>query len=169
MNERPLVLVADDDEDILMLVRIRLERAGLRVVAAHDGEDALRLARELKPRLAVLDLAMPKLGGLDVLGALRDDGADTRVVAAHDGEDALRLARELKPRLAVLDLSMPKLGGLDVLGALREDGADTRVVLLTAKAQEADVERGYAAGADAYLTKPFSPAELVERVQALLN
>jgi len=121
MNERPLVLVADDDEDILMLVRIRLERAGLRVVSAHDGEDALRLARELKPRLAVLDL------------------------------------------------SMPKLGGLEVLGALRKDGADTRVVLLTAKAQEADVERGYAAGADAYLTKPFSPAELVERVQALLN
>jgi len=121
MNEQPLVLVADDDEDILMLVRIRLERAGLRVVAAHDGEDALRLARELKPRLAVLDL------------------------------------------------SMPKLGGLEVLGALREDGADTRVVLLTAKAQEADVERGYAAGADAYLTKPFSPAQLVARVQALLG
>ena len=121
MNEPPLVLVADDDEDILMLVRIRLERAGLRVVAAHDGEDALRLARELKPRLAVLDL------------------------------------------------SMPKLGGLEVLGALREDGADTRVVLLTAKAQEADVERGYAAGADAYLSKPFSPAALVERVQALLG
>jgi len=121
MNEQPLVLVADDDEDILMLVRIRLERAGLRVVAAHDGEDALRLARELKPRLAVLDL------------------------------------------------SMPKLGGLEVLGALREDGADTRVVLLTAKAQEADVERGYAAGADAYLSKPFSPAALVERVQALLG
>ena len=121
MNEQPLVLVADDDEDILMLVRIRLERAGLRVVAAHDGEDALRLARELKPLLAVLDL------------------------------------------------SMPKLGGLEVLGALREDGADTRVVLLTAKAQEADVERGYAAGADAYLTKPFSPAQLVARVQALLG
>jgi DNA-binding response OmpR family regulator len=121
MNEQPLVLVADDDEDILTLVCIRLERAGLRVVAAHDGDEALRLARELKPRLAVLDL------------------------------------------------SMPRLGGLDVLGALREERADTRIVLLTAKAQEADVERGYAAGADAYLTKPFSPAKLVERVQALLG
>jgi DNA-binding response OmpR family regulator len=121
MNEQPLVLVADDDEDILTLVRIRLERAGFRVVAAHDGEEALRLARELRPRLAVLDL------------------------------------------------SMPRLGGLDVLAALRGDGADTQIVLLTAKAQEADVERGYDAGADAYLTKPFSPAKLVERVQALLG
>jgi two-component system, OmpR family, phosphate regulon response regulator PhoB len=121
MTEKPLVLVADDDEDILALVRIQLERAGLEIVAAHDGEEALRLARERRPRLAVLDVSMPKLDGLEVLAALRDDGADMRVV------------------------------------------------LLTAKAQESDVERGYAAGADEYLKKPFSPAELLERVQSLLG
>ena len=80
MSEQPLVLVADDDDDILMLLRIGLQRVGLEVVVAHDGEEALRIARELKPRVAVLDVSMPNLDGLEVLGALRSDGAETRVV-----------------------------------------------------------------------------------------
>jgi DNA-binding response OmpR family regulator len=73
-NDRvPVLLVADDDEDVLMLVQLRLSRSGYEVVVARDGEEALRLAREKQPDLAVLDWMMPKASGLEVLRALRAD------------------------------------------------------------------------------------------------
>ena len=68
-----LVLCADDDEDILALVTLRLRRAGFDVVTAADGEEAVRVARERRPALAVLDVMMPKQTGYEVLAALRDD------------------------------------------------------------------------------------------------
>ena len=71
----PLVLVADDDEDILGLVSFRLERSGYEVAAAKDGEEALRLARELSPALVVLDVMMPRLDGYEVARRLREDEA----------------------------------------------------------------------------------------------
>jgi len=117
----PLVLVADDDEDILMLVTMRLRRDGWEVVQARDGAQALEAARERRPVVAVLDVGMPTLDGLGVVEALRAD----------------------------------------------PDLAEIRVLLLTAKAQEQDVRRGYEAGADAYVKKPFSPAELSARVREL--
>ncbi len=119
----PLVLVADDDEDILLLVTTRLRREGFEIVQARDGVEALALAREHRPALAVLDIGMPGLDGLEVLRELRAD---------------------------------------DTL-------AGTRVLLLTAKAQEQDVRRGYESGADAYVKKPFSPAELAAKVRELLE
>ena len=70
-NGAPVVLVADDDEDILSLVVFRLERAGYEVVQARDGEQALRLARDRQPELAVLDVSMPKLTGYEVTERLR--------------------------------------------------------------------------------------------------
>jgi DNA-binding response OmpR family regulator len=70
---QPLVLVADDDEDIRSLVSFRLTRAGYDVVEASDGEEALRLATERSPDLAVLDVMMPKLTGLEVTRLLRDN------------------------------------------------------------------------------------------------
>jgi DNA-binding response OmpR family regulator len=118
-----LVLVADDDDDILLLVTTRLRRDGFEVVQASSGDEALRLAREKRPRLAVLDIGMPGLDGLEVLEQIRAD-------------DELR---------------------------------DMRVLLLTAKAQESDVRRGFDTGADAYVKKPFSPAELSTRVRELLD
>jgi DNA-binding response OmpR family regulator len=118
-----LILVADDDDDILLLVTTRLRRDGHEVVQASRGDTALELAREVKPALAVLDVGMPGLDGMDVLAAIRADAS---------------------------------LAG-------------TKVLLLTAKAQESDVRRGYEAGADAYVKKPFSPSELSQRVQALLD
>ena len=72
-SDAPLVLVADDDDDILALVTFRLERSGCRVLRATDGAQALDLARELKPDLAVLDVMMPRLSGLEVARALRED------------------------------------------------------------------------------------------------
>ncbi len=72
----PVLLVADDDEDILTLVRLRLTRSGFDVVVARDGEEALRLTRERQPDLAVLDWMMPKTSGIEVLRAIRA-GSDT--------------------------------------------------------------------------------------------
>ena len=119
---RPLVLVADDDPDILMLVRLRLEREGFEVVGAFDGQTALDLALERAPDVAVLDVTMPRLDGYEV----------TRRLRGHDGTRA------------------------------------TAVILLTARVQETDLQEGVAAGADDYVTKPFSPQELGKRVQAAL-
>ena len=78
----PVLLVADDDEDILTLVQLRLSRSGYEVVVARDGEEALRLAQERHPDLAVLDWMMPKASGIDVLRAIRADAgtADIPVV-----------------------------------------------------------------------------------------
>ena len=121
--ESPLVLVADDDPDILDLVRYRLERSGYAVATATDGSEAVRLAGELSPALAVLDVMMPGLTGFEVTRKLRDDPQTARIP----------------------------------------------VILLTARAQEADVQEGFAAGADDYLRKPFSPRELSARVQAVLG
>ena len=120
---RPLVLVADDDGDILSLISFRLERAGYEVVEASDGEEALRLAVERQPDLAILDVMMPKLTGYDVTREIRSNEATRRLP----------------------------------------------VILLTARAQEADVTRGFEAGADDYIKKPFSPQELRARVQAILG
>ena len=72
----PVLLIADDDEDILMLVQLRLARSGFEVIVARDGEEALSLARERRPDLAVLDWMMPKLSGVEVLRAIRA-GVDT--------------------------------------------------------------------------------------------
>lgn len=78
-NAQPLVLVADDDEDILTLVVLRLERAGYEVLAAIDGEEALQLALERRPDLAVLDVTMPKLDGYAVTRRLRASEATRRM------------------------------------------------------------------------------------------
>lgn len=87
------------------------------------------------------------------------------------GEEALQLAAERIPDLAVLDVMMPKLTGYEVTQRIREDETTNGipVILLTARVQEADVERGFEVGADDYLKKPFSPQELRARVQAILD
>jgi two-component system, OmpR family, response regulator MtrA len=119
----PLVLIADDDADILSLVRAVLERAGNEVVSVGDGAQALASVTERKPDLAVLDISMPEVDGLEVLRRLRADSA-TRALP---------------------------------------------VVLLSARAQEADVKLGFELGASAYVKKPFSPRELADRVAELLS
>jgi DNA-binding response OmpR family regulator len=123
IDGQPVILAADDDDDILQLVVFRLERSGYTVLQAHDGEEALRLALEQKPDLAVLDVMMPKMDGFEVTRRLRADESTKR---------------------------MP-------------------IIMLTARAQDSDVEDGFDAGADDYLRKPFSPGELRARVQAILD
>ncbi|MFE2728666.1 response regulator transcription factor [Kitasatospora sp. NPDC059327] len=94
-----------------------------------------------------------------------------RVDRACDGDQGLALARAHRPDLVVLDLMLPGIDGLEVLRRLRatEDGADLPVVMLTAKGDEADRVLGLELGADDYVTKPFSPRELVLRVQSVLR
>jgi DNA-binding response OmpR family regulator len=75
MSEKPLVLCADDDEDILSLVSLRLQRAGFDVATATDGQEAVEIARERRPALAVLDVMMPRRTGYEVLSELRSDEA----------------------------------------------------------------------------------------------
>ncbi|TNM67442.1 response regulator [Streptomyces sp. NP160] len=117
------VLVADDDLDIRELVAFKLTQAGFEVRSVPDGAAALDAARA---------------GGVDI---------------------------------AVLDLMMPGLSGLDVCAELRRTPATAElpVIMLTARAQDQDVASGFAAGADDYVVKPFSPRELVSRVQAVLG
>jgi two-component system, OmpR family, response regulator MtrA len=122
MSDQARVVVADDDEDILALVKAVLKRSGHEVIAVTNGAQALATVQAESPDLAVLDISMPELDGLEVLRRLRADN-ETR---------------------------------------------DLPVILLSAQAQEADVERGYEAGASDYVKKPFSPRELAQRVDALL-
>ncbi len=94
-----------------------------------------------------------------------------RSVAAVDGPDALTACRREHPALLLLDVSMPgEVTGLEVCRQIRADQAlrGTRVMMLTAHAREQDVVAGYAAGADDYLIKPFTPTELTRRIGQLL-
>jgi DNA-binding response OmpR family regulator len=122
-NPLARILVADDDVDIRELVEFKLSTLGHEVVAVADGAAAIDACQAQRPDLAVLDVMMPGVSGLDAIRVIRAD-----------------------PALA-----------------------DLPVILLTARAQEADVETGFDSGADDYITKPFSPRELASRVQALLS
>ena len=117
-----------------------------RIVVADDDEDI----REL------------------VVFKLRQSGHD--VVAVGDGAAAVAAVQEERPALVLLDVMMPGMSGLDAARVLRQspDTAGIPVIMLTARAQETDIEQGFAAGADDYVTKPFSPRELASRVAAVL-
>jgi len=117
------ILLADDEAHLRRLVRMTLEDLDYALLEAADGAAALRLAREHRPDLLVLDWMMPGLSGLEVAAAVRSD---------------------------------PRLAGLPI-------------ILLTARSQARDLERGRAVDAFAYLTKPFSPLELLRQVERALG
>jgi DNA-binding response OmpR family regulator len=93
------------------------------------------------------------------------------VIGAEDGQKALELAAERTPDLMVLDVMMPKLDGYELTRRVRAEEAlrSIPVILLTARSQESDIDRGFEVGADDYLRKPFNPDELVARVRAVLG
>ena len=87
-----------------------------------------------------------------------------------DGEAGLKLAIDLRPDVVLLDWMMPRMSGVEVARSIRSDLDlnSISIILLTAKAQEADVQSGFDAGADDYIVKPFKPRELINRVQSAL-
>jgi DNA-binding response OmpR family regulator len=94
--------------------------------------------------------------------------ADYEVETAHDGYDGLDMARNIEPDLVVLDLMLPHLTGVDICRLLRSE-SNVPIIILTAKSTEGDVLRGLELGADDYITKPFSPREVVARVKTVLR
>ena len=117
------VLVVEDDPDIRELLRFTLERAGLKVVEAESGEDALTVLDGPQPSVAIIDWMLPGINGVELTQRLREDP---------------------------LTSAMP-------------------LIMLTARGEEADKLKSFDSGIDDYLTKPFSPKELVARVKALIR
>jgi len=97
---------------------------------------------------------------------LENDGYE--VAIAHDGQTALEVTREVNPDLIILDLMLPRISGVDVCRVVRSK-SNVPIIMLTAKTTEADKLRGLDVGADDYVTKPFSPRELVARVRTILR
>ena len=108
--------------------------------------------------------------GMRDLAAFKLTRQGHEVHTESDGEAGLAAARQLHPDLILLDWMMPRLTGIEVCLALRAESEfeGTPIILLTARAQENDLQRGFAAGANDYVVKPFSPRELVTRVAATL-
>ena len=104
------------------------------------------------------------------LVALHMQTAGYEVLTANDGWSAIDVCKRDKPDLVILDLMLPKLNGWEVCRRLREDEAtkDIMVVMLSARSDDNDKLRGFDVGADDYMTKPFSPRELVARVKRIL-
>jgi DNA-binding response OmpR family regulator len=100
---------------------------------------------------------------------LKKEGFDVEV--ASDGEEGLAKARVFKPRIIFLDVMMPKLNGFSACRAIRSDKStkDAYLIILTGKGQEVDKERGFEEGADEFITKPFSPREIVAKVRDILG
>ena len=103
-----------------------------------------------------------------VQATIEMDGYD--VIEAADGDEAWSLIQEHRPSLVLLDVRMPGRTGLEILREIKTDPSliETRVILLTASAQESDIAAGLVAGADFYLTKPFSPRDLLSKVDEAL-
>jgi CheY-like chemotaxis protein len=93
------------------------------------------------------------------------------VVPAVDGQDALDKVKDVRPDVVTLDVMMPRVDGWEAAARLKEDPETThiKVILLSARAQESDIQRGERIGVDAYLTKPFDPDELIDVVRRLID
>jgi DNA-binding response OmpR family regulator len=119
----PTVLVVEDDPVILRLLEVNFELEGFEVVLAHDGAEGVEVARAERPDIIVTDIMMPRMSGIELVQALKEDAATAAIP----------------------------------------------IILLSAKAQTSDLKSGMDAGADDYVTKPFEPLDLVDRVNALLS
>lgn len=107
-----------------------------------------------------------------ILSALQDTLSDSySVTTASNGVEAIKVAQRVMPDLIILDVMMPEMDGLDACKNLKRDKLTSTipVILLTAKGQITDIEKGFKSGADAYVVKPFSPARLIEKVEEIFE
>ena len=120
----------------------------------------------MMPKILIADDEPNILISLEYL--MKREGYEVHV--ARDGQEALDTLRRERPRLVLLDVMMPHKNGFEVCQALRADETikDTLVLMLTAKGRDTDVAKGLGVGADAYVTKPFSTKELVQKVREML-
>ena len=127
-------------------------------------------SRSRQPRTATILVADDEQD-IRELVAYRLSRSGYRIVEARDGEEAFQLAADQALDMAVLDVMMPRLNGFDLTKRFRHTPATERmpILLMSASVQEADISRGFAAGADGYLTKPFTPDQLLIRVRDLLS
>jgi two-component system, OmpR family, alkaline phosphatase synthesis response regulator PhoP len=102
---------------------------------------------------------------------VRLEDSNYEVIVAYDGEEALERAERDEPNLIILDIMLPKISGFDVCRKLKidENFKNIPIIMLSAKFQPNDVNFGIAMGADAYITKPFEPQVLIEKIRELLN
>lgn len=100
---------------------------------------------------------------------LEDEGVE--LITANDGEAGLELIKTERPQLVLLDVMMPKMNGFEVCHTIKKELGmqDVCIILLTAKGQEVDIQRGEDVGANFYLTKPFDPDDLLERAKTILG
>lgn len=96
---------------------------------------------------------------------------DVELLTASDGEEALETIKAEKPNLVFLDVMMPKMNGFDVCNAVKNElqMSDIYIIMLTAKGQEFDKQKGTSVGADIYMTKPFDPDEVLEKSREILG
>ena len=154
------LLIADDSVTIQKVVELTFLDEGMTVASAGDGDQAIDKLEEFAPDVVLADVVMPGRTGYEVCEA--QDGA--QAVA-----EAIRAALAQRPFAVILmDILMPEVDGLAVLRAVRRTDR-TPVIILSARGLVDDRIAGLTAGADDYLPKPFSPAELVLRVERILE
>jgi CheY-like chemotaxis protein len=124
-----------------------------------------------QPRAAMTVLVVDDDPVVRLLLETTIQGGPYRVLTASDGDEALATARRIHPTVILLDVSMPKLDGFEVCQRIKNDPVtkDITVIMITAKAQADDRARGQAVGVDAYITKPFSPLQLLESLDRQLQ
>jgi two-component system, OmpR family, alkaline phosphatase synthesis response regulator PhoP len=117
------ILIIEDEKDLVLTLRFRLEHNGYEVLTAYDGDEGLKKAQNSRPDLIILDLMLPKMDGYRICGILKSDERYKKIP----------------------------------------------VLILSARAQEADKKMGEEIGADAYVTKPFEPEELLDKIKELMK
>ena len=187
------ILIVEDEPEIRELLNFSLTRAGFRVTEAESGESALQQLFNQLPDLVIVDWMLPGMSGVDLTGPkepmathiliVEDEPeirellnfsltrAGFRVTEAESGESALQQLFNQLPDLVIVDWMLPGMSGVDLAKRIRKDEVTSSLplMMLTARNDEADVLKSFDTGIDDYMSKPFSPKELIARIKALMR